>query len=198
MTNGASEGVRTCFKMIARNYRQGIMIPIPQYPLYSAQTALDGGTMVRYYLDESKAWGVDINDIRHRIKNAKDVGIELRAIVVINPGNPTGNVLRRENIEDIIRVSHENGLIILADEVYQNNIYYPEEAPFISFRKVLHEMGPPFSDEVEMVSMHSISKGLSGECGLRGGYFETHNLDMFAADMLYKLKSIELCSNTVG
>ena len=46
--------------------------------------------------------------------------------------------------------------------------------------------------------MHSISKGISGECGLRGGYFETHNVDMFAADMLYKLKSVELCSNTVG
>lgn len=118
MTNGASEGVRICFKMIARNYKQGIMIPIPQYPLYSAQTTLDGGTMVRYYLDESKAWGVDVEDIRKRIKNAKDVGIDLRAIVVINPGNPTGNVLRRGNIEDIIRVSHENGLIILADEVY--------------------------------------------------------------------------------
>lgn len=94
------------------------MIPIPQYPLYSAQTTLDGGTMVKYYLDEDKDWGVDVNDIRKRIKNASDVGIEMRAIVVINPGNPTGNVLRRENIEDIIKVSFENGLIILADEVY--------------------------------------------------------------------------------
>lgn len=102
MTNGASEGVRICFKMIARNYKQGILIPIPQYPLYSAETALNGGTMVKYYLDEDKNWGVDINDIRLRIKNAKDVGIDLRAIVVINPGNPTGNVLRRQNIEDII------------------------------------------------------------------------------------------------
>lgn len=68
---------------------------------------------------------MDVHDIRERIKNAKDVGIDLRAIVVINPGNPTGNVLKRENIEDIIRVSHENNLVILADEVYQNNIYYP-------------------------------------------------------------------------
>jgi len=135
---------------------------------------------------------VDVHDIRERIKNAKDVGIDLRAIVVINPGNPTGNVLKRENIEDIIRVSHENNLVILADEVYQNNIYYPKEAPFLSFRKVMHEMGPPFSDEVELVSMHSISKGLSGECGLRGGYMEVHNLDMFTQDMLYKLKSVEL------
>lgn len=198
MTNGASEAIKLCFKMITRNYQQGIMIPIPQYPMYSAQTTLDGATMVRYYLDEDKQWSVDANDIRQRIANAKDIGIEVRAIVVINPGNPTGNVLRRENIEDIIRVSHENGLLILADEVYQKNIYYPEEAPFISFRKVLHEMGPPYSDQVELVSMHSISKGMSGECGLRGGYFETHNLDKFASEMLYKIKSLEVCSNTVG
>lgn len=118
MSSGASEAVRLAFKMIARNYKQGIMIPIPQYPLYSAQTTLDGGTMVRYYLDEDKNWGVDVKDIKERIKNAKDVGIDLRAIVVINPGNPTGNVLKRDNIEDIIRVSHEHKLIILADEVY--------------------------------------------------------------------------------
>jgi len=53
MCSGASEAVRLCFKMLARNFKQGIMVPIPQYPLYSAQTTLDGGTMVRYYLDES-------------------------------------------------------------------------------------------------------------------------------------------------
>ena len=68
----------------------------------------------------------------------------------------------------------------MADEVYQRNIYYPEDAPFISFRKVLAEMGKPYNNNVELVSMHSISKGLMGECGLRGGYFETHNLDEYA------------------
>jgi aspartate/methionine/tyrosine aminotransferase len=59
-------------------------------------------------------------------------------------------------------------------------------------------MGAPFSDNVELVSMHSVSKGILGECGLRGGYVEFHNVDLFASDMLYKLKSVELCSNTVG
>jgi len=85
----------------------------------------------------------------------------------------------------------------MADEVYQRNIY-KKDVPFISFRKVLAEMGAPYSNSVELVSLHSISKGLMGECGLRGGYFETHNLTPFANEMLYKLKSIELCSNTVG
>jgi len=93
MTNGASEGVKLSFKMLIREQRDGIMVPIPQYPLYSAQLTLEGGTMVKYYLDEDKNWGVDVEDIQRRIKNAKDLGINLRAMVIINPGNPTGNVM---------------------------------------------------------------------------------------------------------
>lgn len=85
----------------------------------------------------------------------------------------------------------------MADEVYQENIY-KEGAEFVSIRKTLHDMGEPYASEVELVSMHSTSKGLTGECGLRGGYFEVHNLSERASEMLYKLKSINLCSNTLG
>jgi len=63
MTNGASEGVRMAFKLMIRDSKDGIMVPIPQYPLYSALLTLDGGTMVKYYLDESKEWGVDAEEI---------------------------------------------------------------------------------------------------------------------------------------
>lgn len=87
--------------------------------------------------------------------------------------------------------------MVLADEVYQQNIY-KEGKEFVSMRKVLHEMGSPFSEEVELISMNSVSKGMLGECGLRGGYMETHNLSNRAEQILYKLKSIELCSNTIG
>lgn len=66
------------------------MVPIPQYPLYSALLTLDGGTMVKYYLDETKQWGIDPDEIQAKIKNAKDLGIKLRGMVCINPGNPTG------------------------------------------------------------------------------------------------------------
>lgn len=125
------------------------------------------------------------------------MGISVRAMVVINPGNPTGNVLLRKDIEDIIKICYENEIVIIADEVYQNNIY-KEDRPFISFRKVLSELGEPYANSVELISLHSVSKGLLGECGLRGGFFEAHNLDEFADQMLYKLKSIELCSNTIG
>jgi alanine transaminase len=64
--------------------------------------------MVKYYLDEEKNWGVDSDDILLRIKNAKDLGINLRAMVVINPGNPTGQILRRKDIEEIIQICYEN------------------------------------------------------------------------------------------
>jgi alanine transaminase len=107
-------------------------------------------------------------------------------------------VLDRKDIEDIIKICYENKVLIMADEVYQENIYYPEERPFVSFRKVLAEMGNPYKNNVELISLHSISKGFMGECGFRGGYFETHNLDPYADEILYKLKSIDLCSNTTG
>mmetsp|Transcript_14532 Transcript_14532/g.24803 ORF Transcript_14532/g.24803 Transcript_14532/m.24803 type:complete len:305 (+) Transcript_14532:269-1183(+) len=198
LTNGASEGVKLSFKLLIRDSKDGIMVPIPQYPLYSALLTLEGGTMVKYFLDENQNWGINTRDIYERIKTAKDLGINLRAIVVINPGNPTGNVLSREDIEDIFKVAYEENLVVLADEVYQNNIYDEEKRPFISFRRVLHEMGEPYRDDIELVSMHSVSKGLMGECGLRGGYMEAHNFDLFTQDILFKLKSIDLCSNSVG
>ena len=72
----------------------------------------------RSIIEEERNWGVKVEDIQKRIDNSTQVGIEVRAIVVINPGNPTGNVLKRSDIEDIIHLSYENGLVILADEVY--------------------------------------------------------------------------------
>ena len=74
-----------------------------------------------------------------------------------------------------MRICHEENIMVLADEVYQENIY-KEGKEFVSMRKVLHEMGSPYSEEVELISMNSVSKGMLGECGLRGGYMETHNL----------------------
>jgi alanine transaminase len=64
--------------------------------------------MINYYLNEEKCWGIDENEIQNRIKSAKDKGINIRAIVAINPGNPTGNVLNRKDIENIIKLSYEN------------------------------------------------------------------------------------------
>ena len=70
LTNGASEGVRQAFKLLLRGPKDGVMVPIPQYPLYSACITLSGATLVKYYLDESKNWGVDVGDMEARIKSA--------------------------------------------------------------------------------------------------------------------------------
>jgi len=148
-------------------------------------------------LKEEKGWGLDPEALEKQIVKAKESGFTPRGIVVINPGNPTGQVMKRENLVEIIKICHRHSVLIMADEVYQQNIY-KQGAKFVSMRKVLHEMGEPYSNSVELISFNSVSKGMMGECGLRGGYFETHNLPTRAEEMIYKLKSIELCSNTIG
>lgn len=85
-------------------------------------------------------------------------------------------MLTKDNIEGIINLCHKNNILIIADEVYQNNIY-KDNIKFHSFRSVLNKMTGCVKDEVELLSLNSVSKGLMGECGLRGGYMEVHNID---------------------
>lgn len=116
---------------------------------------------------------------------------------MINPGNPTGSVLSYENIADVIKFCHSKNLAILADEVYQFNIY-TETKKFHSFKEVLMKLGKPYSEEVELLSLHSISKGITGECGFRGGYIECVNIEKNVLAEMLKLQSITLCSSTPG
>ena len=90
LTNGASEAVRLAFQALLRNSNDGILIPIPQYPLYSALLTLGNGELLPYYLDEERNWGLDAEALETLVAKAIDDGISPRAIVVINPGNPTG------------------------------------------------------------------------------------------------------------
>jgi len=173
------------------------MIPIPQYPLYSAQMTLESGTLVPYYLDEEKGWAVDAETLLESIKKARNEGTIIRALVAINPGNPTGQVLKRECLETMVKICYEENIMLVADQVYQENIY-KEGLKFVSMKKVMHDLGDPYWSNVELISMHSVSKGLLGECGLRGGYAECVNFSTRAKEMMYKLKSINLCSNTIG
>ena len=121
---------------------------------------------------------------------------DVRAIVVINPGNPTGQVLTRHNIEAVIKFAQHKHLFIIADEVYQHNIYDPH-SEFHSFKKVMMEMGPPYS-EMEVASFMSCSKGYMGECGIRGGYAEIVNMDTPVMAMLQKSISARLCPTVLG
>jgi alanine transaminase len=197
LTQGASEGVQKIIQLLTQNKESGILIPIPQYPLYSATIALVDATPVPYYLDESNAWGLDIKDLKKSVDEARKNGTDVRALVIINPGNPTGQCLSEENIKEIIRFAHDEHIVLLADEVYQTNIYQPERRPFHSFKKVLMSMGPEFENQ-ELFSFHSTSKGMIGECGRRGGYFECVNIDPAIMEQIYKIASISLCPNVHG
>ncbi len=114
--------------------------------------------------------------------------------MVINPGNPTGAVLSRENIEMIIGFARRHELAVIADEVYQENVYGADLA-FHSFAKVMHGLG---DRETPLFSLHSVSKGFLGECGHRGGYLELRNIPDDVLAEFIKLQSISLCANVPG
>ena len=197
ISNGASECVRMMLYALIRGPSDGIMVPIPQYPLYSASITLYGGELVPYYLDEENGWGLDIAEMQRSIDSARAKGICVRAFVFINPGNPTGQCLSEQNLQDLVKFCYKNKLVMMADEVYQENIYNVQR-PFVSARKVLANMSEPYRSNVELVSFHTVSKGAYGECGLRGGYMEMHNIDAAVVDEMYKIASINLCPNVPG
>ncbi|CAG9771077.1 unnamed protein product [Ceutorhynchus assimilis] len=195
---GASDAIKNVLKLLicdVNNKPPAVLIPIPQYPLYSASLAEFGITQVGYYLDESRNWGLDIAELQRSINEARKTS-HVRAIVIINPGNPTGQVLSRENIEEVIKFAYKEKLFILADEVYQDNVY-AEGSKFYSFKKVLIEMGEPYSS-MELASFMSCSKGYMGECGLRGGYAEVINMCPEVKAMYLKAISAMLCPTVLG
>lgn len=203
LTDGASPGVQSTLKSMIRDHTDAVMVPIPQYPLYSASIALFGGTMVNYYLDEKQCWSLNVNELERSIQQAKQKNLNVRAIVIINPGNPTGNTLSESNMKDIVKFASKHNLVLLADEVYQENIWTTKH-PWVSFKKVAVELGlidpkdTHTNKGLQLISFHSTSKGYTGECGRRGGYMELCGLDEGVRLELYKLASISLCSNTAG
>jgi alanine transaminase len=198
LTAGASSGVNTILNTICSHPATGVLIPIPQYPLYTATLALINATPVPYFLDEATAWSTDAKEMRSEISKAKAAGIDLKCLVIINPGNPTGATLTESVIEEVIALAAEERLVIIADEVYQTNVYSGE---FHSLKKVLRNMqkaSPGVYDEVELVSFHSVSKGMVGECGHRGAYFELVGFDPEVQAQIYKLVSIGICPPVIG
>src|SRR5207249_11354201 len=127
-----------------------------------------GGRQIGYLLDEENHWQLNQEVLAESIGRARQEGVKPVCIAVINPGNPTGAVLSRENIEMIVRFAREHRLGIIADEVYQENVY-DATSRFHSFAKVMHAMN---ETGVPLFSLHSVSKGFLGECGHRGGYVE--------------------------
>ncbi|MCJ1477767.1 hypothetical protein MMC13_006440 [Lambiella insularis] len=198
LSAGASSGVNTLMHIICSKPETGILVPIPQYPLYTATLSLMNARCVPYYLDESKVWGTDLGAIKDALKKAKSEGTDVRAIVVINPGNPTGASLSAEDVRGVLEFAAEEKLVVLGDEVYQTNVF---KGKFNSFKKGLRELQkevPGKFDNVELASLHSISKGMVGECGHRGGYFELIGFDSEVAAQIVKFVSISLCAPVIG
>ncbi|XP_026734187.1 alanine aminotransferase 1-like isoform X3 [Trichoplusia ni] len=199
LTTGATTGIKMVLELLCSSIDgkcPAVMVPIPQYPLYSATLVEYGLGQVGYFLDEDNNWGLDMQELERAHAEASKTQA-VRAIVVINPGNPTGQVLTRKNIEDVIKFAYKHKMMLLADEVYQHNIY-AEGCQFFSFKKVITEMGAPYCKEQELVSFMSISKGYMGECGLRGGWMEIINLDPAVQAHLYKALSAILCPTSLG
>jgi len=195
LTNGASSAIELVLTTIISSEIDGIMVPIPQYPIYSALIAKLAGRQVGYFLDETDNWAATESELSQRLEEAQSEGLNVKALAIINPGNPTGQVYIREDLEVVCKFCSDNGIVLLADEVYQRNVYNPSKT-FLSAKKVALET--PGCENLQLVSFHSTSKGVIGECGRRGGYMELHNIDKYIQAQLYKLASSGLCSNVPG
>lgn len=145
LSDGASSAVKLVMQLLIGGPQDAMMLPIPQYPLYTAQLALLGGTAGPYYLCEKEGWSTKVDGLAtaydHCVSNCKATP---RLFVVINPGNPTGNVLEKNVMESIVKFCHDHQLVLLADEVYQENIYVANKH-FVSFRSVVRSMPAPYN-----------------------------------------------------
>ena len=214
LTDGASAGVRALMQcLLGEPGVDAILAPSPVYPLYSALTTLLDGGEALYPLAENfdtGVWTIRLADLEKSLAEARGRGVRPRALVVINPGNPTGQCMSEEEVRDVLAFAAREGLVMLADEVYQDNIYNQPGTTrlahvsnsFHSFRTALGALrisDPELAKRVQLVTMHSTSKGYMGECGLRGGFFHLDgNWDAAVKAQMVKIASICLCSNVVG
>ncbi|KAM6210948.1 LOW QUALITY PROTEIN: alanine aminotransferase 1-like [Sarcoramphus papa] len=152
----------------------GVLVPVPGPPLHGAAAGLAGAVAVPYPLAEEQGWDVAGEAVRRVLRQARE-RCHPKVLCVVNPGDPTGHVLSQQSMEDIIRLVAEENLLLLADEVLQDNVATPGR-PFLSFKRVLWEMGAPLTSTVQLVSFYSLSKGVGGG-GFRAGFFELVNID---------------------
>ncbi len=181
--NGASELIVMATNGLLNNGDE-LLLPAPDYPLWTAAVSLSGGTPVHYVCDESNGWMPDIDDIRSKItKNTK-------GIVVINPNNPTGALYSDELLMQIVELARKHGLIIFADEVYDKVLY----------DGVKHTPIASLSEDVLTLTFNSLSKSYRS-CGYRAGWLVVSGDKKPAADYiegLNMLSNMRLCANVPG
>ncbi len=181
--NGASELIVMATNGLLNNGDE-LLLPAPDYPLWTAAVSLSGGTPVHYVCDESNGWMPNIEDIRSKItKNTK-------GIVVINPNNPTGALYSDELLMQIVELARKHGLIIFADEVYDKVLY----------DGVKHTPIASLSEDVLTLTFNSLSKSYRS-CGYRAGWLVVSGDKKPAADYiegLNMLSNMRLCANVPG
>ncbi|MFA0458014.1 pyridoxal phosphate-dependent aminotransferase [Vibrio breoganii] len=180
MGNGVSELIVMAMQALLNNGDE-LLVPAPDYPLWSAAVSLSGGNPVHYLCDEQSDWFPDIEDIKSKITP------KTRGLVLINPNNPTGAVYSRDLLLQIIEVAREHNLIIFADEIYDKILY----------DGATHTSIATLADDVVMVTFNGLSKAYR-ICGFRSGWmFITgpKHLAKGYIDGLDMLSSMRLCAN---
>jgi alanine-synthesizing transaminase len=181
--NGASELIAMGMNALL-NDGDEVLIPSPDYPLYTAVVGLSGGTPVHYVCDESSDWMPDIADMKSRITP------RTKALVVINPNNPTGALYPESVLREIVEVARQHQLIVFADEIYDKTLYDGNT----------HTSIASLADDVLFVTVNGLSKNYRS-CGYRSGWMVVSGEKRHARDYiegLNMLASLRLCANTPG
>jgi alanine-synthesizing transaminase len=181
--NGASELIVMATNALLDDGDE-LLLPAPDYPLWTAAASLSGGTPVHYLCDETQGWMPDLKDIRAKITP------RTKGIVVINPNNPTGALYSDELLKAIVDIARQHGLVIFADEVYDKVLY----------DGVKHTAIASLSDDVLTLTFNSLSKSYRS-CGYRAGWMAVSGDKKPASDYiegLNMLSNMRLCANVPG
>ena len=181
--NGASELITMSMNALLNNGDE-VLIPAPDYPLYTAAVSLSGGRPVHYMCDEASDWYPDLDDIRAKVTP------NTKAIVVINPNNPTGALYPRDLLLELVEIAGRHELIVFADEIYDKMLYDGNE----------HTSIASLADDVLCITFNGLSKNYRA-CGYRAGWMVVSGDKRDARDYiegLSMLASMRLCANTPG
>ncbi|MFO1214740.1 MAG: pyridoxal phosphate-dependent aminotransferase [Burkholderiaceae bacterium] len=181
--NGASELIVMSLNALL-DAGDEVLVPAPDYPLWTAGVSLSGGRPVHYLCDEQADWTPDIADIRRKITP------NTRAIVVINPNNPTGALYHTDVLQQIVELARQHQLIVFADEIYDKTLYDGNT----------HTSIASLADDVLFVTFNGLSKNYRS-CGYRAGWMIVSGDKRHAGDYiegLNMLASMRLCANTPG
>ena len=181
--NGASELITISMNALL-NAGDEILVPAPDYPLWTASVSLSGGTPVHYMCDEAADWTPDLADIERKISP------RTRGLVIINPNNPTGALYRDEVLQGLVALARKHGLIVFADEIYDKTLYDGAQ----------HTSVASLAEDVLFVTFNGLSKNYRS-CGYRAGWMVVSGDKRLAGDYiegLTMLASMRLCANTPG